>query len=89
MILAEEEQAAVRTALAAVPEKMRTALSLRYYRHMEYQEIADTMNVSLGNVKTLIHRGKAALARGLSSARDESTTAIKPEEVRGREVLCL
>ncbi|HZV78471.1 MAG TPA: sigma-70 family RNA polymerase sigma factor [Candidatus Binatus sp.] len=87
MILADEEQRAVRAALLSVPERMRTALSLRYYRHMEYQEIADTMNVSLGNVKTLIHRGKAALARALGrarGARDEST-----QEVGGRELLCL
>jgi RNA polymerase sigma-70 factor (ECF subfamily) len=87
MILADEEQRAVRAALLSVPERMRTALSLRYYRHMEYQEIADTMNVSLGNVKTLIHRGKAALARALGrarGAREEST-----QEVGGRELLCL
>ena len=89
MILAEEEQLAVRTALMSVPEKMRTALSLRYYRHMEYQEIADTMAVSLGNVKTLIHRGKAALARSLARSRDASSARIDTEEVRGREVLCL
>jgi hypothetical protein len=29
---------------------------------MEYQTIARTMGLSLGNVKTLIHRGKLALA---------------------------
>ncbi|MBV8172880.1 MAG: sigma-70 family RNA polymerase sigma factor [Candidatus Eremiobacteraeota bacterium] len=88
MILADEEQRAVRAALLSVPERMRTALSLRYYRHMEYQEIADTMNVSLGNVKTLIHRGKAALARALGrerGARERSTA----QEVGGRELLCL
>lgn len=90
MILAEEEQRFVRTALLGVPEKMRTALSLRYYRHMEYQEIADTMDVSLGNVKTLIHRGKAALARTLGQSRRAPTVGINPtEEVGGREVLCL
>jgi hypothetical protein len=30
---------------------------------MEYQAIAETMGLSLGNVKTLIHRGKLALAQ--------------------------
>ena len=44
---------------------MRAALALRYFKHMEYQEIAETMQVSLGNVKTLIHRGKLALAHKL------------------------
>jgi DNA-directed RNA polymerase specialized sigma24 family protein len=32
---------------------------------MEYQTIATTMGLSLGNVKTLIHRGKIALAQKL------------------------
>jgi RNA polymerase sigma-70 factor (ECF subfamily) len=90
MIIAEEEQQTVRAALLAVPEKMRTALSLRYYRHMEYQEIAETMGVTLGNVKTLIHRGKASLARALGhSRRGASANGHSTEEVGGREVLCL
>jgi RNA polymerase sigma-70 factor (ECF subfamily) len=90
MILAEEEQQTVRSALLAVPEKMRTALSLRYYRHMEYQEIAETMGVTLGNVKTLIHRGKASLARALGhSRRATAANGHSTEEVGGREVLCL
>jgi RNA polymerase sigma-70 factor, ECF subfamily len=90
MILAEEEQQTVRAALLAVPEKMRTALSLRYYRHMEYQEIAETMGVTLGNVKTLIHRGKASLARALRHSRRVTTAnGHSTEEVGGREVLCL
>ena len=90
MILAEEEQRSVRSALLSVPEKMRTALSLRFYRHMEYQEIAETMGVSLGNVKTLIHRGKASLARALGRAREsELAGAATSGEVGGREVLCL
>jgi RNA polymerase sigma-70 factor, ECF subfamily len=90
MILAAEDQETVRAALRGVPEKMRTALSLRYYRHMEYQEIATTMDVSLGNVKTLIHRGKAALARALQSERRAAVVgAIGTEEVGGRELLCL
>jgi RNA polymerase sigma-70 factor (ECF subfamily) len=90
MIIAEEEQQTVRAALLAVPEKMRTALSLRYFRHMEYQEIAETMGVTLGNVKTLIHRGKASLARALGhSRRGAAANGHSTEEVGGREVLCL
>jgi len=67
-IIARDEDAEVRAALAAIPEKMRSALVLRYFRHMEYQEIATAMRESLGNVKTLIHRGKIQLARALADA---------------------
>ena len=65
-LLAADEQQVVRAALVRVPEKMRTALALRYFSNMEYQEIAGAMQISLGNVKTLIHRGKAALAGELN-----------------------
>jgi RNA polymerase sigma-70 factor (ECF subfamily) len=88
--LAADDDRAVRAALGAIPEKMRTALALRYFKHMEYQEIADTMQVSLGNVKTLIHRGKASLARALAAAEEPaSPAAAMKTEVGSREVLCV
>ena len=64
-VLRAEAEAEVRAALADLPERTRTVLSLRYYDNMDYQTIATTMGISLGNVKTLIHRGKLALAQKL------------------------
>jgi RNA polymerase sigma-70 factor (ECF subfamily) len=61
-MLRAEAECDVRAALAELPERTRTVLSLRYYDNMDYQKIAETMGLSLGNVKTLIHRGKLALA---------------------------
>ena len=60
-----EDEREVRVALAELPERTRTVLALRYYDAMDYQTIAQTMGLSLGNVKTLIHRGKLALAQKL------------------------
>ena len=62
-VLRSEAEAEVRAALADLPERTRTVLALRYYDNMDYQSIATTMGLSLGNVKTLIHRGKLALAQ--------------------------
>jgi RNA polymerase sigma-70 factor (ECF subfamily) len=62
-VLRAEAEAEVRAALAELPERTRTVLALRFYDNMEYQAIATTMGLSLGNVKTLIHRGKIALAQ--------------------------
>jgi RNA polymerase sigma-70 factor (ECF subfamily) len=62
-VLRAEAEAEVRAALAELPERTRAVLSLRYYNNLEYQTIAETMGLSLGNVKTLIHRGKLALAQ--------------------------
>jgi len=91
MALAADDERSVRDALLRVPEKMRAALALRYFKHMEYQEIADTMQVSLGNVKTLIHRGKAALARALEAEgpADRTAHATFEAEVTSRELLCM
>jgi len=88
MAISAEDDRTVRDALHRVPEKMRTALALRYFKHMEYHEIADTMQVSLGNVKTLIHRGKAALARALESEHAPARREPQATEV-SRELLCM
>jgi len=61
-VLRAEAESDVRAALAELPERTRAVLSLRYYDNLDYQTIAETMGLSLGNVKTLIHRGKLALA---------------------------
>lgn len=88
-LLAADDERSVRGALLNIPEKMRTALVLRYFQHLDYQEIADAMHVSLGNVKTLIHRGKAALARQLSASGHESKNFAMQPEVTQREMLCV
>jgi RNA polymerase sigma-70 factor (ECF subfamily) len=62
-VLRAEAEAEVRAALADLPERTRAVLALRYYDNMDYQTIATTMGLSLGNVKTVIHRGKLALAQ--------------------------
>lgn len=72
-LLRAEAEAEVRAALAELPERTRTILALRYYDNMEYQTIARVMGLSLGNVKTLIHRGKLALAQRL---RDREAQAV-------------
>lgn len=53
--------AEVQRALAALPEKYRIALMLRYFEHKEYDEISDILQIPVGSVGTLIHRGKKQL----------------------------
>jgi RNA polymerase sigma-70 factor (ECF subfamily) len=78
-VLRAEAESDVRAALADLPERTRTVLSLRYYDNMEYQAIAETMGLSLGNVKTLIHRGKMALAEKM---RERDKIAIETTTVK-------
>lgn len=73
-VLRDEAERELRTALAELPERTRTVLALRYFDNMEYQAIATTLGLSLGNVKTLIHRGKIALAKKLREIEDRTAT---------------
>lgn len=75
-ILRTEAEADVRAALAELPERTRTVLALRYYDNLEYQAIAQTMGLSLGNVKTLIHRGKLALAQKMLAREDRAIAEL-------------
>lgn len=49
-------------ALAAIDEKYREPLILRFFEHKEYDEISDILQIPIGSVGTLLHRGKKQLA---------------------------
>lgn len=85
-ILRKEAEREVREALAELPERTRTVLALRYFDNMEYHTIASTLGLSLGNVKTLIHRGKIALAKKMLE-RDASPHPAKRERGGHRALL--
>jgi RNA polymerase sigma-70 factor (ECF subfamily) len=82
-VLRAEAEAEVRAALAALPERTRTVLALRYYDNMDYQTIATTMGLSLGNVKTLIHRGKLALATKFREHEQAALNGVVGASKRG------
>ena len=63
--IGHENQREVVAALRRLPARQREALVLRYYGDLSEAEIAATMGVSQGAVKSHLHRGKAALARHL------------------------
>ena len=86
-ILREEAEQELREALAELPERTRTVLTLRYYNNMEYHTIASTLGLSLGNVKTLIHRGKIALAQKMrekDSLRQAQGRSIPHDDKYGK-----
>ncbi len=53
--------AAVTAALAQLDPKYREVLVLRFFEHKEYEEISDILQIPIGSVGTLIHRGKKQL----------------------------
>jgi RNA polymerase sigma-70 factor (ECF subfamily) len=51
----------VRELVMRLPEPYRSALTLHYFNQLKYEEIAGVLEVPLGTVKTLIHRGRLRL----------------------------
>ncbi|MFI6458278.1 SigE family RNA polymerase sigma factor [Streptosporangium amethystogenes] len=56
----------VEQALDRLPTRMRTAVVLRYYEDMTESEIAKTLGISVGTVKSTVSRGMAKLRGDLT-----------------------
>ena len=57
---------ALEAAVRALPDHQRVPLVLFHFEGASYQAIAETLGISLGKVKTDIHRGREALRRVLT-----------------------
>lgn len=60
-----EDRRRVLVALSALPQRRREVLVLRFYLDMSVAEIAKTLEISPGTVKSTAARGLATLAREL------------------------
>jgi RNA polymerase sigma-70 factor (ECF subfamily) len=60
----------VEQALRQLPDHQRVPLVLFHFEDRSYQAIAETLGVSLGKVKTDIHRGREALKRLLAPTHE-------------------
>ncbi len=69
---ADERRAGVRRHLAALPERQRQALLLKYDHDLSYREIADAMQTTVASVQMLLHRATAAMRGRLEREEDLS-----------------
>jgi RNA polymerase sigma-70 factor, ECF subfamily len=58
----------VRAAVAALPERQRLTLFLRYYADLDYEAIASTLGVSPGTVGATLNAAHTALRSSLKEA---------------------
>jgi RNA polymerase sigma-70 factor (ECF subfamily) len=56
----------VERALQALPDHQRVPLVLFHFEGMSYQAIASALGISVGKVKTDIHRGRERLRKALA-----------------------
>lgn len=66
-----DRAARLEQALRDLPDHQRVPLVLFHFEERSYQDIAALLGVSLGKVKTDIHRGREALRRALIGAPSE------------------
>ena len=62
---------AVRTAIAALPDKQRMALILAKYEEMPYVEVAKALDSTEKAIKSMIHRAREKLRANLASFLQE------------------
>jgi RNA polymerase sigma-70 factor (ECF subfamily) len=67
----EERARLVRRAVRSLPRELREALVLCDLQGLAYEDIATTLDVPLGTVKSRINRGRLELARRLMSRRED------------------
>ena len=65
-LIERELHQAIDAALQTLPENQRTAMVLRRYEDLSYEEIAAVLGVSVGSVKSLLFRARATLKELLS-----------------------
>ncbi len=81
-VLRGERVQMVRDAIDQLPEKQRSALILREYDQLDYQEIADILCQSVSSVKSLLFRARASVKTRLEpyfhdSVYDEPIEGMK------------
>jgi RNA polymerase sigma-70 factor (sigma-E family) len=64
-----DARARVAAALRRLPERQQACIALRFYADLTETEIASTLGISVGSVKTHVHRGTAALTAALEDLR--------------------
>jgi RNA polymerase sigma-70 factor (ECF subfamily) len=66
LVARRQLSAAVEEAMALLPEEQRTAIVLKEYHGMTFQEIADLQGCPLSTVKTRLYQGLSVLRRHLA-----------------------
>lgn len=65
IVLRDEIERVVFEAIEALPEDLKTAITLRELEDMSYEEIAEVMNCPIGTVRSRIFRAREAIDKKL------------------------
>ena len=71
-IMTEELSQIIKDSLSQLPEDLRTALTLREFDGMSYEEIADIMGCPVGTVRSRIFRAREFIDKHVLGESDEN-----------------
>jgi RNA polymerase sigma-70 factor (ECF subfamily) len=74
LVARRELSDAVARAMAELPEEQRTAILLKEYHGLTFQEIADMLHCPLSTVKTRLYQGLSVLRRRLERKQAEEAS---------------
>lgn len=83
-VLRNERMAMVREAINNLPEKQRSALILREYDQLDYQEIANILGQTVSSVKSLLFRARASVKTQLEPYFGEASMVEEYEGMKTR-----
>jgi RNA polymerase sigma-70 factor (ECF subfamily) len=71
VMVTDEIARIVQHSIEALPEDLRTAITLREFEGMSYEEIAVAMDCPIGTVRSRIFRAREAIDNNLEPVLDE------------------
>jgi RNA polymerase sigma-70 factor (ECF subfamily) len=77
LVARRELSAVVEEAMSSLPEEQRTAIILKEYHGMTFQEIADLQGCPLSTVKTRLYQGLSVLRRDLEQRGRTGSRMVK------------
>ena len=70
-MVTEQIARVVEDSIAALPDDLRTAIRLREFEGMSYEEIAQAMDCPIGTVRSRIFRAREAIDNNLEPLLDD------------------
>ena len=71
-LLRDEIEATVHRTIAQLPDDLRTALTLREFEGLSYEDIASVMHCPVGTVRSRIFRAREAIDKSLQPLLQEA-----------------
>ena len=70
-LLNSEQQSTIRAVVDQLPNHLREILLLSYFQQMSYTQIADSLQIPLGTVKSRLHSAVAAFSQAWQAVSNE------------------